>query len=73
MARLSDEERRELLEMAASATVREEFRRLKLLSVIPADHVVDLDQFVDFLTAMSHLSVRPAVPRPFVPYPKLLL
>jgi hypothetical protein len=73
MARLSDEERRELREMAASPTVRDQFRRLRLLATIPADQVVNLDQFLDFLTAMSHLSARPAAPRPFVPYRRLML
>ena len=63
---LSEEDKQEMREMAASATIREEFRRLRELS--PAGQPVDLDRYIQFLTAMSRLNPQPAPPRPFVEY-----
>lgn len=70
---LSEQEKREMLEMARSATVREEFRQLKAASQIPAGQSVDMDHLLDFLTAMSRLSTQPAPPRPFVEYTNVRL
>ena len=63
---LSEEEKREMRELAGSAAIRDEFRLLRRLS--RAHQRVDVDQFIQFLTAMSRLSARPAVPRAFVRY-----
>jgi hypothetical protein len=63
---LSEEEKRELKEMAASALVRDEFRLLRRLSL---EHKrVDVDRFIQFLTAMSRLNPKPVPPRKFIEY-----
>jgi len=52
--------------MAASASVRDEFRLLRRLSL---EHQrVDVDRFMQFLTAMSRLNSKPAPPRKFIEY-----
>ena len=70
---LSDEERKELKAMAASASLREEFRLLKAASQLPLDQPVDLDTFVRFLSTMSRFSTVPPQPRPFVAYTNVKL
>ncbi len=64
---LSEQEKRELKEMAASATIREEFRLLEVASRA-AQARASLDHYLRFLTTMSRLSTHPPIPRPFVPY-----
>lgn len=63
---LSEEEKQEMKEMAASASVRDEFRLLKRFSL--ARRPVDIDRYIQFLTAMSRLNPQPAPPRKFVEY-----
>ncbi len=70
---LSEQERREMLEMTKSAAVREEFRRLKTASQLPKNRPVDLDGLMDFLTTMTRFSGRPLPPRPFVHYSNVRL
>ena len=70
---LSEEEKRELKEMAASAAIREEFEQLRAASRLPRSQPVDLDQLLDFLTTMARLCPTPPPPRPFVPYSCVLL
>jgi hypothetical protein len=61
---LSDQERRELKAVAASATIQGEFRLLRNTSHGGAGRPVDLDRFLDFLTAMNRFSMAPRQPRP---------
>ena len=63
---LSEEEKQEMRELAASKAVREEFRLLRKHSVQHQPR--NLDRFIRFLTAMSRLNAKPARPRPFVEY-----
>lgn len=70
---LSEQERRDMKEMAASTAVREEFRQLKAASRLPLSQPVDLDQLLDFLTTMSRLAPEPARPTRLTPYRRLLL
>lgn len=70
---LTDQERRELRAMASSASVREEFQRLKALSRLPGDQAVDLDVLMRFLTVMSRFGTQPRSSRPVVPYSRVLL
>ena len=64
---LSEQERRELTEMARSAPIREEFRRLREASSEAAQHVT-LDAYIQFLTLMGRLSSLPARRTPPVSY-----
>ena len=68
---LSEEEKQEMREMAGSAAIREEFRRLRELSL--ARQPVDVDRYIQFLTAMSKLSPKPTPPRTFVEYKSVKL
>lgn len=70
---LSDDERREMKAMAASAAIREEFERLRSGSRRPFAQPTDVDWLLDFLTTMSRLSAQPMPPRPFVPYSRVRL
>ena len=70
---LSEQERREMQEMAKSVAVREEFRQLKAASRLPKTQRVDLDRLMDFLTTMTCLTGRPLPPRPFVRYTNVRL
>jgi hypothetical protein len=65
LAVLSEEEKQEMKEMAASAAVRDEFRMLKRLS---ADRPVNIDRYIQFLTAMSCLRPELSTSRIFVEY-----
>jgi hypothetical protein len=64
---LTDEEKKELKELAGSAVIRDEFRLLRKNSMAIQQRV-DTDKFISFLSAMSRLNSRPVAPRPFVPY-----
>jgi hypothetical protein len=68
---LSEKEKREMRELAASATVRDEFRLLRRLSL--ARQPVDVDRFIQFLTAMARLNPKPAPTRAFVEYTSVKL
>ena len=70
---LSDDERREMKAMAASAAIREEFERLRTGSRRPFAQPADVDWLLNFLTTMSRLSTRPVPPRPLMPYSRVLL
>lgn len=70
---LSDEEQREMREMARSASLREEFQKLRGLSQLPRAEPVNLDELVTFLTFMSRLCPERPAPRPLVEYPRALL
>ena len=59
---LSDKEKRELLEMAASAELRAEFDRLRQ-SAAESGRALSPDAFIAFLTAMARLAPPPP-PRP---------
>jgi hypothetical protein len=62
---LSEQEKKELKEMAASAGVRAEFALLDGASRA-AQARMEVDQYVSFLTTMARLSPKPALPRSFV-------
>jgi len=64
---LSEEEKRELKEMAASSTLREEFRALRNNSR-DLEVCVNVDQLVQWLTAVSRICPNRVQPRPFVRY-----
>ena len=65
---LSEEEKQELISLANSSTLREEFRQLRKSSYVGTERPIDLDHLLSFLTAMSHLcSVSPSQ-KAFVPY-----
>jgi len=68
---LSEEERRELRELAHSFSLRDEFRTLKRASHHPRSLPVDLDRYIEFLTAMSRFA--PVSPREVRPYRNVLL
>lgn len=70
---LSEEEKRELKAMAASAAVREEFQRLRKMSELPRDQSMNLDELVSFLSLMSRVCPTPSTPRPFIRYTRVLL
>jgi hypothetical protein len=68
---LSEEEKQEMRELAASKAVREEFRLLRKYS---AQHQpVNLDRFIRFLTVMARLNSKPGQRRPFVEYTRVRL
>lgn len=60
---LSEEEKKELLEMAASQALREEFRRLREGAMPPDPASMDLDFLIRFLNAASHFSGAAPTPR----------
>jgi len=64
---LSEEEKQELKEMAASSTLREEFRTLRFNSR-DMESRVTVDALVQWLTAVSRICPNPVQPRPFVRY-----
>ena len=63
---LSDKEKQEMKELAASKAVREEFRLLRRHSL--KRRSADLDQYIRFLTTMSRLISKPARSKAFVEY-----
>ena len=62
---LSEEEKREMKEMAASATLREEFRTLRKNSQA-LERRVSVDELVRWLTAMARICPASLRPRPFM-------
>lgn len=70
---LSEQEKRELLEMGRSASVRQEFERVRQASALPRGKPVNLDQVVQFLSFMSRFCAVPARPRPPISYPNARL
>ena len=68
---LSEKEKQEMRELAASKAVREEFRLLRKLSL--QHQPVNLDHFIRLLTAMSRLNPKRARPRAFVEYTEVKL
>ena len=62
---LSEEEKREMKEMAASATLREEFRTLRKNSQV-LERRVSVDELVRWLTAMARICPASPRPRPFM-------
>ena len=66
---LSEKEKHEMRKLAASATVRDEFRLLRRLAHRP----VDVDRYIQFLAAMSRLNPNPVLPRAFVEYKNVKL
>ncbi|MFN8548230.1 MAG: hypothetical protein U0527_09795 [Candidatus Eisenbacteria bacterium] len=68
---LSDEEKRELLALARSESVRAEFRAVKEASRAHRARGMNVDQLIEFLTVMNRFA--PAAPREFVEYRRVLL
>jgi len=68
---LSDEEKRELLALAHSESVRAEFRAVKEAARARRAKGMDVDQLIEFLTAMNRFA--PAPKREFVEYRRVLL
>ena len=64
---LSKEEKQELLEMAASTTLREEFRTLRRNSRT-REGEISADDLIRWLTAMAEICPKPASSRPFIHY-----
>jgi len=71
MGMLSEKEKQEMRELAASKTVREEFRLLRQQSLQPRR--ASLDHFIRFLTVMSRLNSRRPQRRAFVEYTQVKL
>lgn len=65
---LNEQERRELKGLAASAAIREEFRRLSAASKPTTLQTIDLDRLLNFLTTMARFGPQPSRPRPFITY-----
>lgn len=64
---LSEQAKREMKEMAASAAIREEFEQLRRASQWDANTPMDLDWLVDWLSTMNRAFPLPP-PREPVPY-----
>jgi hypothetical protein len=64
---LTEEEKAELREMAASMTLRDEFRHLRRNSR-NIERDISVDDLMRWLTAMSRIFPKPAKPGPFVHY-----
>jgi hypothetical protein len=64
---LTEAEKQELREMAASVTLREEFQTLRRNSRT-VEREISVDDLMLWLTAMSRISPKPATPRPCVHY-----
>ena len=64
---LSEEEKNEIKEMAASATLREEFLTLRRNSRTREGNI-SVDYLMRWLTAMAQIFPQPGKPRPFVYY-----
>ena len=69
---LSERAKRELKEMAASPTVRAEFRLLKDAWRQTRARIT-IDQYVAFLSTFYRLSPHPPPPRPFIPFKNVRL
>jgi hypothetical protein len=64
---LTEEEKTELREMAASVTLREEFRTLRRNSQTRESNI-SVDDLMHWLTAMAQICPQPDRSRPFVHY-----
>ncbi len=64
---LSEEEKREIKEMAASVTLREEFRTLRRNSRT-REGSISVDDLMRGLTAMAQICPQPGKSRPFLHY-----
>jgi hypothetical protein len=64
---LTNEEKQELREMAASTTLREEFRTLRRNSRTGEGNI-SADDLMRWLTAMARVCSQPGKSRPFVHY-----
>jgi len=64
---LSEKEKGELREMAASETLREEFRQLRRHSQ-QLERRVSVDELIRWLTAMARVVAKPSKPRRLVDY-----
>jgi hypothetical protein len=67
----SEKEKQEMKEMGASKRVRDEFRQLRKQSL--QHQPLNLDHFIQFLTAMSRLNPQRVRPRTFVEYTQVKL
>jgi len=70
---LSEQESQELLAMAASEDLREDFRQLRLGSRSAGLSGLDLDEYIRFLSAFHRLFPPKLTPRRPVEYKKVLL
>ena len=68
MGMLSEVEKRELISLANSSTLRDEFRRLRRASYAGFEKPMDIDQLLSFLNAMARLRPVPASSKPFFHY-----
>jgi hypothetical protein len=64
---LTENEKREMQEMAESASLKEEFRAMRRNSRA-IEGCLSVDQLIHWLTAMARSCPAPAKPRPFVQY-----
>jgi len=69
---LSEQEKQDLLAMAASEQLRREFQLLRDASRA-LESRISPEEFIQFLTMMARLSPQPPAPRPFVPYTNVRL
>lgn len=69
---LTEDEKRELREMAGSASLKEEFRVLRRNSRA-IEGRLSVDQLIQWLSAMARVEPVPAKPRTFVDYPNVKL
>ena len=69
---LTEQQKREMQEMAASAAVRKDFELVRKASQLPIDQPMDVDLLLAFLTSANRAFPLPP-PEPFVPYARVLL
>ena len=69
---LTEQQKREMQEMAASVAVRKDFELVRKASQLPIDQPMDVDLLVVFLTSANR-AFAPLPSRPFVPYTRVLL
>jgi len=69
---LTEDEKRELREMAGSASLKEEFRALRRNSQA-IEGRLSVDQLIQWLSAMARACPVAAKPRTFVDYPNVKL
>lgn len=68
----SEQDKRELKEMAASPQIRAEFALLEQAWRQTRGRI-SIDQYVAFLSTMSRLNPHPLPPRPFIPFKNVRL
>lgn len=69
---LTENEKREMREMAESTSLREEFRTMRRNSRKIEEHLT-IDQLICWLTSIAHTCPTPAKPRTFVQYTNVKL